>query len=58
MICEVLDLGLIEYEPAWKLQDEYAREIADGKRLPTLLLLEHPHVHIWSARQAGKFVVG
>ena len=38
------DLGLIEYESAWKLQNEYASEIAQGKRLPTLLLLEHPHV--------------
>ncbi len=45
MIVEVLNLGLIEYERAWKLQDEYAREIAEGKRPPTLLLLEHPHVY-------------
>lgn len=40
---QVIDLGLIEYEPAWKLQDEYAAEIAAGTRPPTLLLLEHPH---------------
>lgn len=39
------DLGLIEYETAWKLQDEYAAEIGAGKRSPTLLLLEHPHVY-------------
>lgn len=50
MICEVLDLGLIEYETAWKLQDEYAAEIAEGKRLPTLLLLEHPHVYTFGRR--------
>jgi lipoyl(octanoyl) transferase len=50
MTIEVLDLGLIEYEQAWKLQDEYAREIADGKRLPTLLLLEHPHVYTFGRR--------
>lgn len=37
------DLGLIDYAPAWKLQDEYAAEIAAGTRPPTLLLLEHPH---------------
>jgi lipoyl(octanoyl) transferase len=37
------DLGLIDYAPAWKLQDEYAAEIAAGVRPPTLLLLEHPH---------------
>src|SRR5512144_2293181 len=50
MQCEVLDLGLIEYERAWKLQDEYAREIAEGTRLPTLLLLEHPHVYTFGRR--------
>jgi lipoyl(octanoyl) transferase len=45
MNCEILDLGLIEYERAWKLQEDYAREIAEGERPPTLLLLEHPHVY-------------
>jgi lipoate-protein ligase B len=47
---EVLDLGLIEYEAAWKLQDQYAQEIAEGKRPPTLLLLEHPHVYTFGRR--------
>ncbi len=42
---QVLDLGLIEYEQAWKLQEQYAAEIAAVKRAPTLLLLEHPHVY-------------
>ncbi len=46
----VEDLGLIEYETAWKLQDEYAREIAEGIRPPTLLLLEHPHVYTFGRR--------
>ena len=50
MLCEVLDLGLIEYEAAWKLQDQYAAEIAEGKRSPTLLLLEHPHVYTFGRR--------
>jgi lipoate-protein ligase B len=50
MILEVLDLGLIEYERAWKLQDQYAVEIAEGKRPPTLLLLEHPHVYTFGRR--------
>jgi len=50
MLFEVLDLGLIEYETAWKLQDQYAREIAEGKRPPTLLLLEHPHVYTFGRR--------
>ena len=46
----VEDLGLIEYETAWKLQDEYAAEIAKGKRVPTLLLLEHPNVYTFGRR--------
>src|SRR5512134_3175784 len=50
MIVEVLDLGLIDYERAWKLQDQYALEIAEGKRPPTLLLLEHPHVYTFGRR--------
>lgn len=50
MNCEVLDLGLVEYEAAWKLQDKYAAEIAEGKRPPTLLLLEHPHVYTFGRR--------
>lgn len=43
MNLQVVSLGLIEYERAWKLQEEYAAEIAQGSRAPTLLLLEHPH---------------
>jgi lipoate-protein ligase B len=42
---DVRDLGLMDYEAAWKLQEEYAAEIAAGDRRPTLLLLEHPHVY-------------
>jgi lipoyl(octanoyl) transferase len=50
MELEVQDLGLIEYETAWRLQDQYAAEIAQGKRGPTLLLLEHPHVYTFGRR--------
>lgn len=50
----VLDLGLIEYEQAWRLQDQYAQEIAEGKRAPTLLLLEHPHVYTFGRRGEQK----
>lgn len=46
----VEDLGLLEYETAWKLQDRYAAEIAEGKRPPTLLLLEHAHVYTFGRR--------
>jgi lipoate-protein ligase B len=47
---DVVDLGLIEYESAWKLQEEYALQIAAGTRPPTLLLLEHPHVYTFGRR--------
>jgi len=47
-------LGLIEYETAWKLQNDYAVEIAEGKRPPTLLLLEHPHVYTFGRKGDAK----
>ncbi len=50
MRCELHDLGLIDYEEAWRLQDQYAAEIAGGRRLPSLLLLEHPHVYTFGRR--------
>jgi lipoate-protein ligase B len=50
MKLEIIDLGLIEYETAWKLQNEYAAEIAEGTRQPTLLLLEHPHVYTFGRK--------
>jgi lipoyl(octanoyl) transferase len=50
MMIQVLDLGLVEYERAWKLQEEYASEIAEGNRPPTLLLLEHLHVYTFGRR--------
>ncbi len=46
----VEDLGLIDYERAWKLQDEYAAQIVAGTRPPTLLLLEHPHVYTFGRK--------
>jgi lipoyl(octanoyl) transferase len=46
----VQDLGLIEYETAWKLQDKYTAEIAEGNRPPALLLLEHPHVYTFGRK--------
>lgn len=46
----VEDVGLIEYEAAWRLQEQYAAEIAGGRRPPTLLLLEHPHVYTFGRR--------
>jgi len=50
MNLEIFDLGLIDYEAAWRLQDQYAVEIAAGTRPPTLLLLEHPHVYTFGRK--------
>jgi lipoate-protein ligase B len=50
MQLDILNLGLIDYERAWKLQDEYAAQIAAGTRPPTLLLLEHPHTFTFGRR--------
>ena len=49
-MARIEDLGLIDYESAWKMQDAYALEIAEGKRPPTLLLLEHPHVYTFGRK--------
>jgi lipoate-protein ligase B len=50
MKLDVIDLGLIEYAAAWKLQEQYAAEIAAGTRSPTLMLVEHPHVYTFGRR--------
>ncbi len=50
MICQVYDLGLLDYDTAWELQARLAAEIAAGERPPTLLLLEHPHVYTFGRR--------
>ena len=49
-ICHVLDLGLIDYQQAWDLQNKFAAEIARGERPDTLLLLEHPHTYTFGRR--------
>jgi lipoyl(octanoyl) transferase len=54
MRCEVYDLGLVEYARAWELQDNYAAEIAAGTRMPTLLLLEHPHVYTFGRKGSAE----
>jgi lipoate-protein ligase B len=50
MKLDVINLGLVEYETARELQENYAADIALGKRPPTLLLLEHPHVYTFGRR--------
>ena len=50
MICHVCDLGLLEYQQAWDLQNKFAAEIARSERPDTLLLLEHPHTYTFGRR--------
>ena len=49
-ICEVMQVGLIPYKAAWRLQEALAGRIATGEQAPTLLLLEHPHVYTFGRR--------
>jgi len=50
MICRVYQLGRVEYERAWRLQDELAARIAAGEHPPALLLLEHPPTYTFGRR--------
>ena len=56
-VCQVHLLGLIPYDDAMRLQDEFAPEIASGKRPPTLLLLEHPHVFTLGRRAESQHLL-
>jgi lipoyl(octanoyl) transferase len=48
--CHACDLGLVDYQHAWDLQNRLAAEIARGERPDTLLLLEHPHTYTFGRR--------
>lgn len=50
MICQVFRLGVTEYQKAWHLQNQLAKQIAAGELAPTLLLLEHSHVYTFGTR--------
>ena len=41
---------MMDYQQAWQLQDRFSAEIADGSRLDSLLLLEHPHTYTFGRR--------
>jgi lipoyl(octanoyl) transferase len=43
-------LGQMPYQEAWDLQEQLAGEIAEGRKPPTLLLLEHPHTFTFGRR--------
>lgn len=48
--CEIHRLGVIPYEEAWRLQETFAAQIGRGERLPSLLLLQHPHTYTFGRR--------
>jgi len=52
-VCEVYQLGLVDYEDAWQLQRELAARRSAGEIPDTLLLLEHPPVYTTGKRNAG-----
>lgn len=50
----VEDLGLVPYQEAWAYQKEVHREVKEGRRPPTLLLLEHPRVVTLGRKATGE----
>lgn len=44
-ICQVAELGRIDYNDAWNLQKRLAVARAENRIVDTLLLLEHPHTY-------------
>ncbi|MDX9990629.1 MAG: lipoyl(octanoyl) transferase LipB [Anaerolineales bacterium] len=49
-LLNIRDLGQIDYQSAWDLQNELAGEVAAGRQPATLLLLEHPHTFTFGRR--------
>jgi lipoyl(octanoyl) transferase len=47
---EIRDLGLIDYQSAWDMQNALAAEVAREQQPATLLLLEHPHTFTFGRR--------
>ena len=43
--CEVWQLGCVDYQTAWDLQDQFVQERSQDKSVDRLLLLEHPHTY-------------
>lgn len=44
-ICQVAELGRMDYDTAWNLQRRLAAARAENRIVDTLLLLEHPHTY-------------
>ena len=48
--CEVYVLDSAPYQKTWEQQKTIANGVAEGTRLPTLLLVEHPHTYTFGRR--------
>ena len=55
--CHIYRLGVVEYRRAWDLQMSLARQVAEGARPNTLLLLEHPPVYTIGRRGSRDHVL-
>jgi lipoyl(octanoyl) transferase len=42
--CEVIDLGRVDWQEAFRMQEEFVRERQRGEGMDRLLFVEHPHV--------------
>jgi lipoyl(octanoyl) transferase len=47
---EIRDLGLVDYQSAWDLQNQLAAQVAAASQPASLLLLEHPHTYTFGRR--------
>ena len=48
--CTAVYIGMMEYNKSLALQRQLAKEIVDGARANTLMLVEHPHVYTLGRR--------
>ncbi len=53
VVCQYAFVGRMRYQEAWDLQRLLARQVAEGQRVNTLLLLEHPPVYTLGRRSKG-----
>ena len=52
-LCEIHNLGIIDYEEGWSLQRDLATKRATGEIPDTVLLVEHPPVYTTGKRSSG-----
>ena len=50
LACEVFRLGVVPYQQAWEMQEQFASQVAAGICPPALFLLEHPHTYTFGRK--------